>query len=138
MCCAHLLEQMVCCGKAHLDQEHERIIALKGEGVILRNPAAQYEHGHTKNLLKVKHWHDAEATVVGYQAGKGKHAGLLGALKCAMIPLGKAFSLGTGLKDTERENHLYPIGSTVTYTYQALTDSGLPCFPKFLRQCTGE
>ena len=134
----YLLEQTVCTGKAHLDQEHERIIALKGEGVILRNPTAPYEGGRTKNLLKLKRWHDAEAEVVGYQAGKGKHAGRLGALKCKMIPSGKAFSIGTGFKDAERDESLYPIGSTVTYTYQALTDSGIPRFPKYLRQRSGE
>ena len=127
------IQQTVCRGKAHLDEELERIIVLKGEGVMLRNVKAPYEHGRTMNLLKVKRWHDAEARVVGYTAGKGKHLGRLGALQCVMIPSGKSFSLGTGFKDAERESQLYPIGSTVTYSYQNLTDGGIPRFPKYLR-----
>ena len=130
---AFAIQQTVCRDKAHEHEELEHIIVVKGEGVMLRNAKAPYEHGRTKNLLKVKRWHDAEARVVGYVAGKGKYSGRLGALECAMIPSGAKFSLGTGFKDAERENHLYPIGSTVTYSYQNLTDGGIPHFPKYLR-----
>lgn len=131
---AYLLEQTPCRGKEHVEQELERIVQQGGEGVMLRNPKAPYEHGRTKNLLKYKRWHDAEATVVGYVDGKGKHIGRLGALKCVMIPSGKEFKIGTGFKDTERQNHLYPIGSTITYSYAELTNDGLPRFPKYLRE----
>ncbi len=43
----------------------------KGEGIMLRVPEAGYEHKRSKNLLKVKVFLDEEATIVGYQEGKG-------------------------------------------------------------------
>ena len=66
--------------------ELDLILAKGGEGVMLRNPYAPYEGKRSKNLLKVKRILDAEAKVVGYEEGNGKHKGRLGALKCEMIP----------------------------------------------------
>lgn len=92
---------------------------------------APYETGRSDVLLKVKPWQDAEAVVIGHQPGKGRLAGMLGALK-VRTPDGKEFSLGTGLSDAQRQAPP-ALGTTVTYRYRDLTSKGLPRFASFLR-----
>jgi DNA ligase 1 len=79
---------------------------------------------------------DAEATVIGHVAGKGKYAGMLGALEVKTAS-GQRFKLGTGLSDSNRQNPP-AIGSVVTYTYRDTTPSGKPRFASFLRVHEGE
>ena len=43
-----------------------------------------YEGRRSSTLYKIKTFYDAEAEVTGYEAGKGKHVGSTGALKCKM------------------------------------------------------
>jgi len=78
----------------------------------------------------VKTFHDAEAVVIGHEAGRGKHKGRLGALRM-QLPDGTEFSLGTGFSDKERQDPP-PIGTSVTFRYQELSDGGVPRFPSFL------
>ena len=94
---------------------------------MLRQPGSQYEAGRSSTLLKVKTFHDAEGTVVEHLAGKGRHAGRLGAV-VVELPSGLTFSVGTGFSDAQRQNPP-PVGSTITYRYQELTDRGVPRFP---------
>ncbi|KAK0491621.1 DNA ligase/mRNA capping enzyme [Armillaria novae-zelandiae] len=47
----------------------------------------------SSTLLKIKTFYDAEAVVTGYAPGKGRNAGVTGALKCKMAS-GKTFSVG--------------------------------------------
>jgi DNA ligase-1 len=125
------LEHQRCKSIEHVREELQRIESLGGEGLMLRQPGSHYEAGRSHTLLKVKSFLDAEARVVGHQAGTGKHKGRLGALLVEM-PGGEQFAIGTGMSDAERENPP-PIGSLVTYRYQELTDRGVPRFPSFLR-----
>ena len=132
---AKVHEQVICRGKSHVYEELDRITALDGEGVMLRNPAAQYKGGRVSDLLKVKKFHDAEARVVGQEEGKGRNEGRLGALVCVMMNDNtKQFKVGTGFTDSEREWENAPrIGSNITYRYFELTKAGLPRFPTFQR-----
>ena len=132
---AKVHEQVICRGKSHVYEELDRITALDGEGVMLRNPAAQYKGGRVSDLLKVKKFHDAEARVVGQEEGKGRNEGRLGALVCVMMNDNtKQFKVGTGFTDSEREWENAPrIGSAITYRYFELTKAGLPRFPTFQR-----
>jgi len=127
----YVLPQVKCKDKIHLDQFHETILALGGEGTILRQPYSKYEHKRSMCCLKLKTLHDAEATIVGYKPGLGKHDGVLGAY-AMLMPNGETFDLGTGFTDAERANPL-PIGTVVTYTYTNLTIHGKPRHPKFKR-----
>lgn len=120
-----------CRGVEHLREELARVTALGGEGLMLRQPGSRYESGRSATLLKVKLFHDAEARVVDYVAGAGRHKGRLGALVVETHD-GRSFSIGTGFSDHERENPP-PIGSIVTYRYQELSDRGIPRFPSFVR-----
>ena len=61
-----------------LNLQHEAISYLTGyEGSILRLDGP-YQCKRSYNLQKFKDFHDAEATIVGYEAGKGKREGTLG------------------------------------------------------------
>jgi len=98
---------------------------------MLHRADALYETGRSDTLLKMKPWEDAEAVVVGHVPGKGKNAGMLGALRVRTAD-GREFSLGTGFTDKQRSNPP-PIGTTVTYRYRDLTNTGMPRFASFLR-----
>ena len=126
-----LHEQIRCQGAEHLRNELARIEAAGGEGLMLREPASTYAVGRSSTLLKVKQFHDAEATVMEHSPGKGKHKGRLGAL-VVQLPDGKVFSVGTGFSDAERRSPP-AIGSVITFRYQELSDGGVPRFPSYLR-----
>ena len=102
-----------------------------GEGLMLHRGASLYRGGRNDDLLKLKPYEDAEATVVGHVPGKGKYAGMLGALR-VQKPGGQQFSIGTGFSDAERRDPP-AVGSQVTYRYAGLHASGLPRFASFLR-----
>ncbi|MBS0204974.1 MAG: DNA ligase [Planctomycetes bacterium] len=123
-------EHARCQGIPHLKSELERVESLGGEGLMLRQPASLYVAGRSSTLLKVKTFYDAEARVVGYQAGAGRHKGRLGALQ-VMLPDGTEFSVGTGFSDAEREAPP-AVGSTITFRYQELSDGGVPRFPSYV------
>src|SRR6185369_4443334 len=97
---------------------------------MLRQPGSMYVAGRSATLLKVKTFHDAEAVVVGHQAGAGRHKGRMGAL-LVKLPDGTDFAIGTGFSDREREQPP-SIGATVTFRYQELSDAGVPRFPSWV------
>jgi len=113
-----------------LRAELARIEALGGEGLMMRQPGSKYVAGRSFTLLKVKTFHDAEAVIKGHQPGSGRHKGRLGAL-LVQLPDGTDFAIGTGFSDRERENPP-PIGATVTFRYQELSEMGVPRFPSWV------
>jgi DNA ligase-1 len=119
----------LCKGIDHLKEELARVEALGAEGLMLRQPQSLYVAGRSSTLLKVKSFKDDEAVVIAHQPGAGRHKGRLGALQ-VRLPNGIEFSIGTGLSDKERESPP-PIGATVTFHYQELSDGGVPRFPSF-------
>jgi DNA ligase-1 len=122
--------QIRCEGKAHLQEQLDRILRLGGEGVMLRQPSSAYVAGRSATLLKVKRFLDAEARVVDHQPGTGRHKGRLGALLVELAD-GTHFAVGTGFTDVQRENPPL-IGSTITFRYQELSDGGVPRFPTYV------
>jgi DNA ligase-1 len=110
--------------------ELARIESLGGEGLMLRQPRSKYVAGRSATLLKVKTFHDAEATVIGHQDGAGRHKGRMGAL-LVRLPNGTEFAIGTGFSDRERGNPP-AIGATVTFRYQELSEAGVPRFPSWV------
>ena len=98
------------------------------EGSILRLDG-DYEQKRSYNLQKFKDFHDDEATIIGYEAGKGKREGTLG--KFFMMdsegvkfgcPPGKGFTY-KDLADIQNNIHDY-IGKTATFTYFERTKAG--------------
>jgi DNA ligase 1 len=125
-----LLEQTRCENLAQMQAKLAEVEALGAEGLMLRQPGSKYVLGRSSTLLKVKSFFDAEAIVVGYEAGKGKHKGRTGSLLCE-LPNGKKFNVGTGLSDAER--HAPPaVGTTIRFQYQELSEDGIPRFPSYL------
>jgi DNA ligase-1 len=114
-----------------LKRRLEEIVKDGGEGLMLHRADAPYHGGRSDDLLKLKPYQDAEARVIGHEPGKGRFAGLTGALKMETQD-GRHFRLGTGLTDAARRNPP-PVGSLVTYRYQSLTPKGLPRFPRYWR-----
>jgi hypothetical protein len=96
---------------------------------MLRRPKSQYEGRRSTTLYKLKSWYDAEAEVIGYSAGEGRHEGRTGAL-VARMACGTVFRVGTGLSDAQRD-HPPPIGSIISYRFFELSDDGYPRFPSF-------
>jgi DNA ligase-1 len=126
-----MLEQELCRDLEHLRGELDRIDALGGEGLMLREPGSRYAAGRSSTLLKIKRFQDAEARVVEHLPGAGRHKGRLGALSVE-LPDGTQFSVGTGFSDVQRQDPP-PIGSLITFRYQELSDRGVPRFPSFVR-----
>ena len=105
------------------------------EGSILRtNDKYQCKRSHS--LRKFKDFHDAEAYIVGYEAGQGKREGTLG--KFLMqdedgnkfgCPPGKGHSY-KDMKDMLDNIHEY-MGQTATFTYFERTKAGSYRHPLF-------
>lgn len=84
-------------------QAANQYVALGGyDGIILRDPVGKWERydGRRGEIIKVKPGIDLTLRVIGYEEGKGKHAGRIGALIVSLN--GKRQGAGTGLKDSER------------------------------------
>lgn len=116
---------------AALMQQLDQEVRAGGEGLMLHRAQALYRAQRSDDLLKVKTHEDAEARVIGHEPGKGRLAGMVGAL---LVETGDGirFRLGSGLSDTLRQNPP-PVGSWVTYRYRGTHDSGLPRFATLVR-----
>jgi DNA ligase-1 len=125
------VEQSPVADRAALQRRLASVVAQGGEGLALHRADAPYATGRSEAILKLKPVLDAEAVVVGHHAGRGKYAGLLGALDMR-TPEGRRFLLGSGLSEALRRDPP-PVGSVVTYRYRDLTGTGLPRFASFLR-----
>jgi len=126
-----LVEQFRVADHDALMETLNRVVDGGGEGLMLHRGSALYTAGRTDGLLKLKRHDDAEAVVVGHLPGKGRLAGMLGAL-LVETPDGRRFRLGTGFSDEERREPP-PLGATVTYRYFGKTRNGVPRFASFLR-----
>jgi DNA ligase 1 len=125
------IPQMRLTDSAHLARMLNDVEALGGEGLMLHRGTSMYVAGRSDDLLKVKSFDDDEAKVIGYEPGRGKYAGMMGALVVERAD-GAQFRIGSGLSDAQRKAPP-PVGAWVSYAYNGLTNSGLPRFPRYLR-----
>ena len=130
-----VVEQFNLANRATLQAKLDDVVQSGGEGLMLHLANSLVTTGRSDVLLKLKPVQDAEAVVVGHIAGKGKYAGVTGALDVKTAQ-GQRFKLGTGLSDAQRKRPP-AIGSTITYNYRDLTPSGKPRFASFLRVFDG-
>jgi len=114
---------------------HIRKLAEGYEGSILRTNTP-YKHGRSWGLMKFKDFHDAEATIVDYQEGKGKRLGTIG--KFIMqdddgnvfgCPPGKGYNY-SDMKCILENIHKY-MGQKATFTYFERTKAGSYRHPLF-------
>jgi DNA ligase-1 len=108
-------KQEVCKDQVHLDKRMGEVLALKGEGLMIKDPKSKYEHRRSKALLKVKKFDDAEATVIGHLKGTGRLENMCGAIQ-VKNDKGIKFKIGSGFNDQQRQKPP-KIGSRVTYKY---------------------
>ncbi|HEX9263978.1 MAG TPA: DNA ligase [Candidatus Binatia bacterium] len=125
------VEQFRVADRAVLKRRLDEVVRGGGEGLMLHLADASYVTGRSDVLLKLKPLQDTEAVVIEHVPGKGKYQGRLGALRVRALD-GKRFLIGTGFTDEVRKNPP-PVGTTVTYTYRGLTNTGLPRFASYLR-----
>jgi DNA ligase 1 len=126
-----LVDQQRASSHEHLMLRLDKVVAVEGEGLMLRLGASGYRSGRSNDLLKVKQYQDAEAVVVHHLPGKGKYEGLMGSLLVELED-GRQFRIGSGFSDSERASPPNP-GTTITFKYYGLTATGLPRFASFLR-----
>ena len=127
-----LHKQEVCKSQEHLDTEMTRVIDIKGEGLMLKDPNSLYERKRSDKLLKVKKFDDAEAEVIGHEAGTKNFTGMCGAIRVKHCDSGVIFKIGSGFTAAQRKSPP-KIGSKVTFKYQGLTNYKIPRFPIYLR-----
>ena len=96
-----LVNQYRFADKPALMLELNRIVALGGEGLMLHRADSHYHAGRNTDVLKLKPYYDAEATVIAHIPGKGKFYGMLGSVLVEM-PEGKRFRIGTGFSNKQR------------------------------------
>ena len=108
---------------------HKKNLKLGYEGSIYRSWSGKYKGTRSWDLMKFKDFHDTEATIVGYEIGKGKRQGTLG--KFIMqddegiefgCPPGKGYDY-KDLANMLNNIHDY-IGQRATFTYFQRTQAG--------------
>ncbi|MBI5919309.1 MAG: DNA ligase [Nitrosomonadales bacterium] len=110
----------------------KRLVQQGGEGLVLHRRTALHRAGRSNDLLKLKPYDDAEARIIAHLPGKGRYAGMLGALEVETAQ-GLRFRLGAGLSDTERRAPPI-VGSWVTFRYNGVNEkTGIPRFARFMR-----
>ena len=114
---------------------HNVHLAQGYEGSMLRLNKP-YEQKRSYNLQKFKDFSDTEATIIGYEAGKGKFTGLIG--KFFMqdddgnefgCPIGKGYNFAD--RKAILENVHDYIGQRATFTYFQRTQAGSYRHPLF-------
>ena len=114
---------------------HAAYLSEGYEGSIIRLDGL-YKHGRSYDLMKFKDFSDTEATIIGYELGKGKRTGTLG--KFIMLddegvkfgcPPGRGYTykdLASMLKNIDSY-----IGKRATFTYFQRTKAGSYRHPLF-------
>ncbi len=127
-----MVEQFRVADRAALQARLDEVVAGGGEGLMLHRADAPYLTGRSDALLKLKPLLDAEATVIAHLPGRGRLAGMMGALRVE-TPAGLRFQIGTGFSDALRRAPP-SVGSLITYQYRDLTRDGVPRFASYLRR----
>ena len=108
---------------------HKKNLKLGYEGSIYRSFEGKYKGTRSWDLMKFKDFHDAEATIVDFVAGKGKRTGTLG--KFIMqddegvefgCPPGKGYNYDALAEMLE--NAAQYVGQLATFTYFERTKAG--------------
>lgn len=119
------------------DQFYHSCIDKKYEGCVYRVDPCYWSNPNIPNsdAVKRKLLHSAEGECVGVEEGEGKRKGMLGSLTVKLennnlVKLGG----GSGMTD-ELLQKLWdrpPFGKPVTFTYEELSENGIPLRPQFV------
>ncbi|MEA2050604.1 MAG: DNA ligase [Campylobacterota bacterium] len=125
----NIIKQIACKDEQHLQNYLDKIVKLKGEGIIVKDPNQNYHTGRSPHILKVKKFQDMEGIIIGYNYRKNSK--IIKSLKLK-LKNNIEFNLGGGLSDKQRINPP-KIGTMVTFKYYGFTKYGKPKFASFLR-----
>ena len=110
-------------------KQHNKYLKLGYEGSIYRSTDGKYKNTRSWDLMKFKDFEDSEATIVGYETGKGKRQGTIG--KFIMqddegVEFGCPPGKGYDYKDLAAmlDNIHDYIGQRATFTYFQRTQAG--------------
>jgi len=110
-------------------KQHNKYLKLGYEGSIYRSTDGKYKNTRSWDLMKFKDFEDSEATIVGYEIGKGKRQGTVG--KFIMqddegVEFGCPPGKGYNYKDLAGmlDNISDYIGQRATFTYFQRTQAG--------------
>ena len=124
-------QQTALVDRAALRTRLDSVVRGGGEGLVLHRADAPWAAGRSTAVLKLKPLQDAEAQVLAFEAGRGRLAGVMGALRVRNAS-GIEFRIGSGFTDEQRRNPP-AVGSWVTYTHRGHTPSGVPRFASYWR-----
>jgi len=131
-----VVETVECNSWEEVYAAHARFIEEGYEGTILRLNKP-YEFKRTDNLIKIKDMLSQDCIIKQVIEGKGKYAGIMGAIKVLQEDGQTLCEVGTGFSDEARtnfwNNRSELIGTQVEIKYQELTPDGVMRFPVFLR-----
>ena len=102
------------------------VTSVGGEGLMFRRVGSPYVEGLTGDLLKLKPYREGVGVIRGWKRGEGELDGLMGALYVEWN--GKVIKVGGGFSRDERMLKV-PIGEEVEFSYQLLSDAGIPKTP---------
>ena len=110
-------------------KQHKKYLKQGYEGSIYRSMNGKYKGTRSWDLMKFKDFEDSEATIVGYEVGKGKRQGTLGKFIMQAdegitfgCPPGKGYDYND-LTDMANNITKY-IGERATFTYFQRTKAG--------------
>lgn len=121
----------------YADLRYNKAIELGFEGVVYRKDPCLLLYGDRPNpsIVKRKKLHSAEGVCFDYTEGQGKRKGMLGSLHLR-LPSGAIVCVGGGAGLTEEYLiHLFknpPINQTITFTYEEMSDTGVPLRGQFV------
>jgi DNA ligase-1 len=145
--------------RAWLDEYMNTVVENGGEGVIIRNPNAEWTPKRVPALLKFKPFDDDESVITGFTSGRETDKGskLLGMIGAFITNYqGKRLEVA-GLTNEERQfatnamrdfasrhpdedmpsdfqGKHFKVGQKVTFKYRELTDAGIPKEARYFRQ----
>ena len=127
--CLRIIKTEVALDYDNALHKHEKYLKQGYEGSIYRSMTGQYKNTRSWDLMKFKDFEDSEATIVGYEAGKGKRQGTIG--KFIMqddegVEFGCPPGKGYDYKDLAAmiDNINDYIGQRATFTYFQRTQAG--------------
>lgn len=127
----YVIEQFKIANHQALEEKLKDVIKQGGEGLMLHKANSFYQANRNDDVLKYKAYEDAEAKVIEHIAGKGKYAGMLGAILVENED-GIRFKIGSGFSNEQRKNPP-KIGSIITYKFYGKTKNNKPKFVSFVR-----
>jgi len=130
-------------GLARFREINASAIANGYEGIMIKDPSANYECKRSVSWLKQKPFIEVSLAIVDVEAGTGKNLGRLGALVCEGVDDGKHIrvNVGSGFSDSDRidfwSNRVHIMGQIVEVRADAVTQNQDGTyslrFPRFLQ-----